>query len=204
MQPLLNKHFTSVRKLFSDHGIKNINMDDIAHYLHISKKTIYEEYACKDELVNDIYLYDYYQFKTFLHSLDQEKIDAITKTIYIHNIVLIRIFSIRSYELFDLEKYYPALFNELVVLYRESIQQSLIGILSQGKADNYFHKEIMPDSIALLFSYLFESYTLNRISESADGFTLVGNNVLDYHFRSICTPFGLNKWESIKKQNLKS
>ena len=54
MQPLIMKHFTTFRKLFFEYGIRSISMDDIAHRLHISKKTLYKEYACKDELVKDL------------------------------------------------------------------------------------------------------------------------------------------------------
>lgn len=204
MQPLIIKHFATIRKLFFEYGIRCISMDDIAHRLHISKKTIYKEYTGKDELVKDLFLSDYYQLKASLNSLDREKMDAITKTMRMYSITQSSITSISALVLYDLEKYYPALLDELVVLYEELIHQSFIGILSQGKADNYFHNEIMPDSIALLFSFLFESYALSRISVSTDGFTLGWNDVLDYNFRSICNPFGLNKWEILKKQNLKS
>lgn len=204
MQTLLYKHSATVRKLFSDNGIKNISMDDIANSLHISKKTIYKEYRCKDELVKDIYLNDYYHFKASIYSLELERIDVITKTICIYNSLRGKFFSIRSYELFDLEKYYPSLLNELVALHRESTKQSLIGILSEGKADNYFHNDIKPESIARLFSFLFESYVLYHRPESKEEFTLSWIDVLDYHFRSICNPIGLDRWEIIKTQNLKS
>jgi AcrR family transcriptional regulator len=173
-------------------------MDDIARHLHISKKTIYKEYSSKDELVKDLFLSDYYQLKVTLNSLDREKLDAITKTIRMYGITQRRLTSISELVLYDLEKYYPALLNELVVLYEELIHQSFVEILSQGKADNYFHNKIKPDSIAQLFYFLFESYSLNSLSESREGFTLGWNDVLDYHFRSICNPFGLNKWEILK------
>jgi|WetSurMetagenome_2_1015567.scaffolds.fasta_scaffold325486_2 AcrR family transcriptional regulator len=204
MQPLIIKHFTTIRKLFFEYGIRCISMDDIAHRLHISKKTMYKEYICKDELVKDLFMNDYHQLKTALNSLGREKMDAITKTMRMYSITQRSITSISALVLYDLEKYYSSLLNELVVMFEELVHQSFIGILSEGKADNYFHSKIKPDSIARLSYFLFESYALSRISESKDGFTLNWNDVLDYHFRSICNPFGLNKWEILKKQNLKS
>ena len=204
MQPLIMKHFTTIRKLFFEYGIRSISMDDIAHRLHISKRTIYKEYTSKDELVKDLFLSDYYQLKASLNSLDSKKMDAITKTMRMYSMTQRSITSISALVLDDLEEYYPALLDELVVLYKELIHLSFVGILSQGKADRYFHNEIMPDSIALLFSFLFESYALSRISVSTDGFTLGWNDVLDYHFRSICNPIGLDKWATIMKQDLKS
>ena len=37
--------------LFYRHGVKRITMDDIASHLGISKRTIYEHYDNKDDLV---------------------------------------------------------------------------------------------------------------------------------------------------------
>lgn len=54
MQSNINIHLISIQNLFSEYGIRNISMDDIAKNLHISKKTIYKHYSCKNELVKDI------------------------------------------------------------------------------------------------------------------------------------------------------
>ena len=59
-------------------------------------------------------------------------------------------------------------------------------------------------SIARLFSFLFESYVFIRISEPKGETMLCLDDVLDYHFGSICNPIGLNKCEILKTQNLKS
>lgn len=204
MQPLILQHFTTIRKLFFEYGIRYNSMDDIARQLHISKRTIYTEYTSKDELVKDLFLSDYYQLRASLISLDSKKLDAITKTMLIYSITQRRITSISRLVICDLEKYYPALLDELVVLYEELIHQSFVRTLIQGKTDKYFHDEIMPDSIAHIFSFLFKSYALSRISVSTDGFTLCRNEVLDYHFRSICNPIGLDIWATIKEKRIKT
>ncbi|MDD2307175.1 MAG: TetR/AcrR family transcriptional regulator [Prolixibacteraceae bacterium] len=198
MQSNINIHLASIQDLFSEYGIRNISMDDIARSLHISKKTIYKQYSCKDELVNDIYMSDYYRFKAILHSLERENSDAISKTIQLYNILFIKILSIKTCVHFDLEKYYPDLLNEITDLHRESIKKTLIEILFAGKADNYFNKNINPYSAAHLFKLLIESYVLDQISKSEEGYILSCDDVFDYHFRSICNPIGLRKWEVLK------
>ncbi len=40
--------------LFMQYGLRSVSMDDIANSLGISKKTIYQYYADKDELVNEV------------------------------------------------------------------------------------------------------------------------------------------------------
>ena len=39
-------------KLFCQYGFKSVTMDDIAKHLGISKKTIYQHFSDKNELVN--------------------------------------------------------------------------------------------------------------------------------------------------------
>ena len=39
--------------LFSEHGIKNVSMDDIAHNASISKRTLYELFEDKETLLTE-------------------------------------------------------------------------------------------------------------------------------------------------------
>lgn len=202
MQPLLKKHYTAIRKLFFDYGIASITMDDIAISLHISKKTIYREYVCKNDLVKDLFMSDYQQFRTYINSLDDKDMDAIAKTIHLYDITLKKIFLINASVLYDLRKYFPSLLDELTILHRELLQKSVASVLLKGKADKFFHNEIMIDSIAQLFTFLFESYVFSRISGIQEDFIPNRNDFLDYHFRSVCSPSGLKKWETLKKKDL--
>lgn len=41
-------------ELFKNNGLHNTTMDDIAHEMRISKKTIYKKYRSKNELLSKI------------------------------------------------------------------------------------------------------------------------------------------------------
>src|SRR5579859_7310597 len=45
------KILNSAAGLFTKYGIRSISMDDIARHLSVSKKTLYQHFADKDELV---------------------------------------------------------------------------------------------------------------------------------------------------------
>ena len=163
MQSNINIHLISIQNLFSEYGIRNISMDDIAKNLHISKKTIYKHYSCKNELVKDIYLNEYYHFKTSLHTLDKENNDAISKTIQLYNFTILKILSVKEHVHFDLVKCYPDFYNKLIELYKEAIRKKYIEILLEGKADNYFNNNINTYSVAHVFKLLIESYVLDQM-----------------------------------------
>ena len=204
MQSNINIHLISIQDLFSEYGIRNISMDDIAKNLHISKKTIYKHYSCKNELVKDIYLNEYYHFKTSLHTLDKENNDAISKTIQLYNFTILKILSVKEHVHFDLVKCYPDFYNKLIELYKEAIRKKYIEILLEGKADNYFNNNINTYSVAHVFKLLIESYVLDQMSKSEEEYLLSCDDVFDYHFRSICNPVGLQIWEDLKSRELVS
>ncbi|RZL39733.1 MAG: TetR/AcrR family transcriptional regulator, partial [Pedobacter sp.] len=43
---------TEADKLFCQYGFKSVTMDDIAKHLGVSKKTIYQNFKDKNELIN--------------------------------------------------------------------------------------------------------------------------------------------------------
>lgn len=130
--------------------------------------------------------------------LKKENSDAIDKTIHLYKVILTKLFSINSCVLYDLTKYYPTLLNSLVLQYRKCIVDSFAFILQSGETEGAFHNKICIDSIANMFSFLFEAYVFNHISGTTEKITLQWNEFLDYHFKSVCTLSGVQKWEAAK------
>ena len=48
---LRKKILEGTKELFMRYGIRSVSMDDIARHLSVSKKTLYQHFADKDELV---------------------------------------------------------------------------------------------------------------------------------------------------------
>ena len=72
---------TGATKLFMEHGVKNVTMDDIATYLGMSKRTIYEKFANKKELL--VACIDHqYQIHEQEHEAINEKHDNIFESIF--------------------------------------------------------------------------------------------------------------------------
>ncbi|MFM8740048.1 MAG: TetR/AcrR family transcriptional regulator, partial [Cytophagales bacterium] len=57
--------------LFMRYGVRSISMDDIARHLSVSKKTLYQHFADKDELVTMV-------SKSHMHA-DRMEYEQITK-----------------------------------------------------------------------------------------------------------------------------
>lgn len=92
--------------VYMKHGIKAITMDDLARELNISKKTIYENFANKDELIFSII-----QLKTEMDSALcmnclQQSENAIESLICISRVVATHIGGVNSTVFYDLRKYH--------------------------------------------------------------------------------------------------
>ena len=67
--------------LFMKFGIRSVSMDDIANNLGMSKKTIYQYYADKDELVDAVIEHEI-QHNEALLNINGGKIGALSKKFY--------------------------------------------------------------------------------------------------------------------------
>ena len=199
MQPFLKKHYNLISNLFLKCGIHSVSMDDIAFSTHTSKKTIYKEYKCKDELVREFFISDCLHFKQQLRFLKKANSNAITQTVQLYFLVHKKVTLINPSTLFDLKKYYPDLFTETIVLHRTNIKDTFFSVLTLGKSENLFLQNIDPDSIANLITLIVESNIYSLLVLNTNEWRFNPNHFLDFHFRGICTPLGFGKWETQKQ-----
>jgi hypothetical protein len=174
-------------------------MDDIAFSTHTSKKTIYKEYKCKDELVREFFVSDYLHFKQQLKFLGKANSNAITQTVLLYFLVHIKVTLINPSVLFDLKKYYPDLFTEVIALHRTIIKDTFFAVLTLGKSENLFLQNIDPDSFSNLITHIIESNVYSLLIANGAELNLNPHLFLNFHFRGICTPLGLDKWETQKQ-----
>ncbi|MFA8299155.1 MAG: TetR/AcrR family transcriptional regulator [Hyphomicrobiales bacterium] len=113
-------------KLFLEYGIRSVTMDDIARNLVVSKKTLYQYFKDKEELLskvldfvveleykcyNSIIEYHAHPIK-ILHSV--LNLDMKTNNMHSVDNVDYNVLKIQSPTfLFDLKKYYPHLYNKI-------------------------------------------------------------------------------------------
>lgn len=114
--------------LFMQFGLKSVSMDDIASKLGISKKTIYQFYADKDALVDDV-------IKSLLeHSETCCDRDTTAAENAVHEIFLAMDFIMEAFRsmnpslLFDMQKYYPAAYQK----FSQHKNDYLFGVIKQN------------------------------------------------------------------------
>lgn len=151
--------------LFMQFGLKSVSMDDIANKMGISKKTIYQFYSDKEQLVAEV-------VKQITSQNQQQcDIDISNSENAIHEIILAMEQMSKLFQkmnpsiLFDLQKYYPQAYkfflvhkNEFVF---EKIRQNIIRGVKEGLYRSDMNIEIVSryrvESIVIAFNPEFQS-----------------------------------------------
>lgn len=180
-----------VRRLYQSYGIKSVTMDDVANKLCISKKTLYEHFTDKEDLVRQVMLNEHTRWFEVLKDVETQNLNAIEELFEVYKI-LKRMF--REYNPsmeYDLRKYYPDLSLKLRGVRRKMILESSYRNLTKGKKEGLYRKDLNSKILARLHLLKIE----NMID--SDMFTIgeltsfkVFHEILVYHLNGIMSPKG--------------
>ncbi|QMW02144.1 TetR/AcrR family transcriptional regulator [Spirosoma foliorum] len=137
-------------RLFWKYGVRSVTMEDIAHQLGISKKTIYQHFNDKEQI-----LYQVIQDKT---GRDQSEMDCmVTETsnpveeiLGVLNMIRKNTDQVSPNLLIDIKRYYPQAFA-LFRQYKEGqIMRSILENIQKGISQGIYRSDINPTILARL------------------------------------------------------
>ena len=144
--------------LFIDNGAKTVTMDDIAKAFGISKKTLYQKYKNKEELLEEVLQYKLEEVIDRLQYLDDNVENAIERMIcrdeeidkvsHSNNNILIR----------QLLKYYPGIFQKHMLNFSEKFAEVFIQNIQKGRKQGLYREDFNAEIYAKLFFQLVMSY----------------------------------------------
>jgi len=189
-------------QLFLSHGFKSVTMDDLAQSMAISKKTIYQFFKNKNQLISSCV--EVLQ-KEVIKSFKQISINSDNPIIELFNVKKEAMKILGNTETapqFQLQKFYPEIYQELKSrefdLVRDVFQESL----KKGIKSGYFREEINIDFITRIYIngmrgardislFPLNEFKLEKVIE----------DFLEYHVRAISTKKGLNLLNKIYKKS---
>ncbi|MGZ5193149.1 MAG: TetR/AcrR family transcriptional regulator [Kaistella sp.] len=193
------KFLEKVVNLFIDNGAKTLTMDDIAKEFGMSKKTLYQMYANKEALLEDVLEFKLTQVIDKLNELDfkiENAVDRmfcrdeeIEKAAQSNNSLLIR----------QLIKYYPAIFNKHMMNFSERFAEVLIHNIDRGREQGYYRSDFDATIYAKIFFQLVMSYDSSPfLDTSKTDRTQYNNEALMFYMNAITNEKGK---EQLKKYN---
>lgn len=137
-------------ELFSRFGIKSVTMDDIARHLSISKKTIYQFFRDKDEVVHTL-IDRHFAIEVADFELIANTAPNVVEEVFGHMRKLHKMFTNANPNMFyDLRKFHPRSW-ELVTRFRTETCLAMVErALEKGKKDGYVRMDVNSKILAQL------------------------------------------------------
>ncbi len=193
-QGLRDKIITSAMMAFTKKGIRQVKMDDVASELGISKRTLYEIFDKKEDLL----------YEGVKYYLGERRSQMQQKALDCNNVMEIILVAYKL-KVEEVRQTNPLFYSDLVKYPKvarylgQQNQQMLTNMtkfIERGMEEGYFRKEVKPELVARLFDalgkygmeqQLYLNYTIEEIFM----------NLIFVSLRGICTKKGveaIDKW----------
>ena len=200
-EELRQKIVLAANELFIKYGIRSVTMDDIARHLGMSKKTIYQSFNDKDEIVS---------MGTQLHcdmwakradEISADSSNAIEELLKFSVVFREQMKKMNPNMMFDLFKYHRASWEEWIRYKREVIKQKIVETIDRGMKEGYFRKDLNTDILATLRVEQVElAFNDSVFPHDQYNFEEVQMKLFDHFIYGCLNRKGFDLYEETKKQ----
>lgn len=137
-------------ELFMRYGIRSVSMDNISNHLGVSKKTLYQYFKDKDEMVFSVTEAQLIQDKCELEEIAKDSKNAVEELVKLSACLRENFRDMNPSLLFDLQKYHHNAWNLWIQYKNDLIKNQIIRSLKQGKEEGYFRSEVNTEIVTIL------------------------------------------------------
>ena len=198
-----DKILEKASKMFMSLGFKNVTMDDIANEMGISKKTIYQHFSNKTELVKETASYLFDEITKGIDEIYRGNKNPIEELFNVKNYISDYFKAGNQSTIYQFQKYYPKIHDTLKKKHLEKLETCINKNINRGIKDGLFRNDIDISIISRIYFYGSSNLKDN------DYFPIEKFNpekvqleFLEYHIRGIGTSKGIIKLEQLLKNQL--
>ena len=185
-------------RLFHKYGIRSVSMDDIARELSISKKTIYQYFKDKEEIVILGVKTHIEREKKEFGEILSSSINALDEMVSFSKCLRKHMGEINPSLLFDLQKFHPAAWDLWLDFKHGFIKETVINVIISGKKDGLFRQELNEQVLATYRIQTVEmTFDQNIFPNEKFDFVELQMALLDHFLRGLLTIKGLNYYEEL-------
>jgi TetR/AcrR family transcriptional regulator, cholesterol catabolism regulator len=197
MNPKASHILEQVGRIYHRYGIKSVTMDDVAKQLGISKKTIYEYFSDKEDLVKQVLLFEHEHNCLFLNAIADRKLNAIEELLEVYKMINAMLREYNPSMEYDIRKYYPNLFIKIREVRRKRMFESVHNNLNQGKKEGLYRKELDSRLIAKLHVFRTENlFDTDMFTQEELTSIKMFHEIFIYHLQGILSHEGRAFFES--------
>lgn len=143
-----NKILKGTEELFLRYGVRSITMDEIARHLGISKKTLYQYFTDKDDIVSTTTREHLLREQEVFEQIAKESKNAVEELVKLSGCLRQNMKGMNASLLFDLQKYHQNAWNVWLEFKNKTIRNSVVRNLKKGMEEGLFRAEINPEILA--------------------------------------------------------
>jgi AcrR family transcriptional regulator len=188
-------------ELFSEFGIRNLNMDDISRSLGISKKTLYQYVKSKEDLIEKLFYFDDFKMGAQFAKIKAENLNAIDVLIRVSLIVFEEMGKFDPKIKFELKKYYEPIFNQFMIRKQNHIFFLISKNIEKGIAEGLYRPDLNIELVSGLYvRNLVLMHNKDYCIVEKVTFLQVFEVMFENHIRAISNAEGLAYFEKRKSE----
>ena len=186
---------------FLQYGFKTFTMDDLANSLGISKKTLYEQFASKNELVEAALDYalemSCYQIDKFVSGKG-----SVIENVFRNQKEVENLFNLSSSKpIWELKKYFPKTYERMDIEFTKSDTLFIDKLLEKGWEEGLFREDINVSFYKVFYTNVQRMRTFSdTFDEKEFPFWDTVYTIMEYFFRIIVNEKGLQELEKTLKK----
>lgn len=197
-----NKIILRATELFLSLGFKSVTMDDLAQSMGISKKTIYQFFKNKDQLIRSCTRSVQIKLVEEFNEIRKNAGNPIIELFQVKKEVMKILGNTETAPQFQLQKFYPEIYKELKDREFDLVGKNLQESLERGINSGYFREEINIDFIIRIYlNGLAGVRDINLFPIKEFKVEQVLEEFIEYHLRAISTKKGLTLLNRIYKKS---
>ena len=189
---------------FMKYGFKTFTMDDLANGLGMSKKTLYEYFPSKNDLVEACLDYALEMSCTNVTTFVQGE-GSVIENVYRNQKKVQEIFNINSDRpIWELQKYYPKTYKRMESEFAKTDTLFVDKLLEKGWEEGLFRKDINVAFYKIFYTNVQRLRSVTDVfPEKEFPFWETIYTILEYFFRIIVNEKGLKELERVLERERK-
>jgi len=139
--PVRDRILETALRMFKMYGIKSVTMFDISRESGVSKKTVYEHFKDKEELVKDVMRFMLTNHEQHLEDFRQQSANAIEELLSEVNYMEQLGNTINPVMLYEMQKYHPDIWEEVETFKKERLLHAITINLERGMKEELYRRD---------------------------------------------------------------
>ena len=189
---------------FMQYGFKTFTMDDLANKMEMSKKTLYEHFPSKQDLVDACLDYALEMSCTNVTTFIEGE-GSVIENVYRNQKKVQEVFNINSDRpIWELQKYYPKTYERMESEFAKTDALFIDKLLEKGWQEGLFRKDINVNFYKVFYTSVQRLRSITHtFPEREFPFWETIYTILEYFFRILVNEKGLKELERVLEQERK-